>query len=136
MRVSPNGKLVATVNDHDKEELSEIAARFAQRGFEIYATGGTCKSLREKGIDATEINKINEESPHILDLIQSGEVDFVINTPTKGRNQNRDGFKIRRCAVERSIPCLTSLDTAKAMLLSISSIGQEEISVVNIAEIV
>ena len=81
------------------------------------------------------MNRISELSPNIYDLVSTGEISLIINTPTKGSQQNRDGFKIRRCAVERSIPCLTSLDTAKALLLSLKYDVPYDENIVDITEI-
>jgi carbamoyl-phosphate synthase large subunit len=89
--------------------------------------------LRERGINAKKVNKIAEGSPDILDFISGGGCDLVINTPTRGRQHNRDGFKIRRTSVERSIPCVTSLDTAKALLASIKQKDKGELGIVDIS---
>ena len=113
------GNMLITVRDTDKEEVCALAKDFEEYGFAIYATGGTCDYLRSNGIRARRVNKIAEGSPDILDLISGGGVDLVVNTPTRGRQHNRDGFKIRRTSVERSVPCMTSLDTAKALLTAI-----------------
>ncbi len=110
------GGILMTVRDTDKVELVEIAERFEKFGFELWATGKTAKMLNSQGIATNAVKKIDEGSPNLLDLIQSGKISMVINTPTKGRKPERDGFKIRRKSVEMSIPCLTSLDTAKAIL--------------------
>jgi carbamoyl-phosphate synthase large subunit len=105
-----------TVRDTDKPELVSIAEEFEKLGFELYATGKTANMLNMHGIATNAVKKIDEGSPNLLDLIQSGKISMVINTPTKGRKPDRDGFKIRRKSVEISIPCLTSLDTANAVL--------------------
>ncbi len=108
--------ILMTVRDSDKPELSEIAEGFEKLGFTLYGTGKTANMLNHKGIATNAVKKLDEESPNILDLIQSGKIGLIINTPTKGRKPDRDGFKIRRKAAEISIPCLTSLDTANAIL--------------------
>lgn len=110
------GGILMTVRDSDKTELLEIAEQFEKLGFTLWATGRTAKMLNMHGIATNAVKKIEEGSPNILDLISSGKIKLVINTPTKGRQPERDGFKIRRKAVEMSIPCLTSLDTARAVL--------------------
>ncbi|MCX7843403.1 MAG: carbamoyl-phosphate synthase large subunit [Clostridia bacterium] len=110
------GGILMTVRDTDKPELVPIAEAFEKLGFELYATGKTAHMLNSYGIATNAVKKIDEGSPNLLDLIQSGKISLVINTPTKGRKPDRDGFKIRRKAVEMSIPCLTSIDTAKAVL--------------------
>ena len=110
------GGILMTVRDSDKTELIEIAEQFEKLGYELWATGKTANMMNMHGIATNAVKKIDEGSPNILDLIASGRIKLVINTPTKGRQPERDGFKIRRKAVEMSIPCLTSLDTAKAVL--------------------
>ncbi len=111
-----NGGILMTVRDSDKNELIPIAERFEKLGYELWATGKTAHMLNMHGIATNAVKKIGECSPNLLDLITSGRIKLVVNTPTKGRQPERDGFKIRRKAVEMSIPCLTSLDTAKAVL--------------------
>ncbi len=110
------GKILMTVKDSDKNELIPIAEDLQKMGFGLYATGKTANILNMYGIATNAVKKIDEGSPNILDFIQSGEIKLVINTPTKGRKPERDGFKIRRKAIEMSIPCLTSLDTARAVV--------------------
>lgn len=113
-----NGSVLFTVRDSDKEEILEIARGFEERGYDKYATENTARFLNEHGISAKPVSKIGEGSPDILDLIQMRQFDLIINTATKGRRPGRDGFKIRRKAVEQNIVCLTSLDTARAVLES------------------
>ena len=108
--------ILMTVRDTDKPELVNIAEEFEKLGFTLYATGKTAHMLNHNGIATNAVKKLDEGSPNILDLIQSGKLGMIINTPTKGRKPDRDGFKIRRKAVEMSIPCLTSLDTASAVI--------------------
>jgi len=110
------GGILMTVRDTDKPELIPIAEDFEKLGFELWATGKTANMLNVHGIATNAVKKIGEGSPNILDLIQSGKISLVVNTPTRGRQPERDGFKIRRKAVEMSIPCLTSLDTVKAVI--------------------
>ncbi len=110
------GGILMTVRDTDKPELVTLAAEFEKLGFELYGTGKTANMLNKNGIATNAVKKIDDGSPNILDLIQSGKISMVINTATKGRKPERDGFKIRRKSVESSIPCITSLDTAKAVI--------------------
>jgi len=110
------GGILMTVRDTDKPELIPLAEEFEKLGYTLWATGKTANMLNMHGIATNAVKKIEEGSPNILDLIQSGKISLVINTPTRGRQPERDGFKIRRKAVEMSIPCLTSLDTAKAII--------------------
>lgn len=128
------GGILMTVRDSDKPELAPLAEEFEKLGFELWATGKTANMLNTKGIATNAVKKLDEGSPNIMDLIQSGRINLVINTPTKGRKPERDGFKIRRKAVEMSIPCLTSLDTAKVVLECIK-LGktEKEIDVVNLS---
>ena len=133
MKIPTEGNLLITVRDTDKEEVCALAKEFEKHGFRIYATGGTCKYLIDNGVNAKKVNKIAEGAPDILDFISGGGCDLVINTPTRGRQHNRDGFKIRRTSVERSIPCITSLDTAKALLNSIEQKETGELGIVDIS---
>ena len=98
-----------------------IADRFASMGFEIYATAGTANVLNKNMIAANAVRKVEEPEPNIMTLIESGKIDYVISTCTHGRQPETDGLKIRRKAVERGIPCLTSLDTAKALADTLES---------------
>jgi len=111
-----SGGILMTVRDTDKLELVNLAAEFEKLGFELYGTGKTANMLNKHGIATNAVKKIDDGSPNILDLIQSGKISMVINTATKGRKPERDGCKIRRKSVESSIPCITSLDTAKAII--------------------
>jgi len=119
IKVVPSGRVAITVKDRDKGEIIKVAKGFKEAGFLIYATQGTCEIFSKNGIDAVPLKKLNEGKPNILDLIYNGGLDLIINTPTQGRQESRDGFKIRRAAVERGIPCLTSVDTASALLMSL-----------------
>jgi len=131
---SPGGGILMTVRDSDKTELVEIAQQFEKLGFTLWATGCTANTLNMHGIATNAVRKIGEGSPNILDLISSGKINLVINTPTKGRQPERDGFKIRRRAVEMSIPCLTSLDTAAAVLECIKmKNSSEQIDVIDLS---
>lgn len=128
------GGILMTVRDNDKTELIPIAETFEKLGFELWATGKTAKMLNTYGIATNAVKKIDEGSPNILDLIQSRRIKLVVNTPTKGRQPERDGFKIRRKAVEMSIPCLTSLDTVKAILSCLKLANMErELDVVDLS---
>jgi carbamoyl-phosphate synthase large subunit len=119
------GGILMTVRDTDKPELMGLAEEFEKLGYELWATGKTANMLNMHGIATNAVKKIDEGSPNILDLIQSGRIKLVINTPTKGRQPERDGFKIRRKAVEMSIPCLTSLDTVRAVISCIKLANME-----------
>ncbi|KPJ63764.1 carbamoyl phosphate synthase large subunit [candidate division KD3-62 bacterium DG_56] len=115
------GALLATIADRDKPDAAEIVAGFAALGFKVYATGGTSAFLSERAIENERVNKISEGSPHVVDLIRSERVHLVINTLSKSKRPEREGARIRRASVEHSTPCLTSLDTTRALLLALSS---------------
>jgi carbamoyl-phosphate synthase large subunit len=108
--------ILFTVRDSDKQDIVEIAQGFEELGYKLYATGKTAHYLNSMGVGTNVVRKVDEESPNIIDLIQKRKIKLIINTPTRGRQPERDGFKIRRKAVEMSIPCLTSLDTAGVLL--------------------
>ena len=117
MRVpKKGGRIIITVKDEDKQEIVGIARGFADMGIEILATAGTCEVLHEAGVPCTQVARVSEAHPNISDMIASGTIDLVINTPTKGRRHDTDGFKIRRATVEHSVGCVTAIDTARAML--------------------
>jgi len=121
LEVPSRGNILVTVADKDKKEALPVVKGFAELGFCIYATSGTARMLKENGLNVKMVNKIREGSPNILDLIRQGDIHFVFNTLTKGKQPERDGFKIRRVAVEHGIPCLTSLDTFKVVLRVLKS---------------
>ena len=108
--------VLATINNYDKEEFIQIAKDMSDLGYTFIATSGTAKTLEENGINAKVVNRVEEARPNILDVIRNKEVDIVINTPTKGNDSTRDGFKIRRTATEFSTEVMTSLDTLRALV--------------------
>lgn len=116
IKIPEKGTVLATIADKDKEEALHILQGFAELGFTLYATVGTAQFMESRGLSVKRVAKIEERVPNLLDAIKNGEVQLVINTITKGKEPQRDGFKIRRATVEHSIPCLTSLDTAREML--------------------
>lgn len=113
--------VLISVRDTDKQEVIPIADSFAKLGFKIYATAGTALTLNNNMIAANVVHKLHEPEPNIMTLLESGKINYVISTSAKGRIPQRDSVKIRRKAVERSIPCLTSLDTAKALITCLKS---------------
>ncbi len=136
VNVAKNGNILITVRDKDKEEMLPIAKKFKDKGFIIYSTIGTAKFLKEHNIETIVVEKIWEGKDSILELIQSGKINFIINTPTKGKQANRDGFKIRRLAVECKIPCFTSLDTANALYKAIDDeVEEKDLDIVDITRI-
>ena len=130
------GKILATINKHDKAEFLPIAKDLAKVGYKFIATSGTCNLLKEAGIDVEEVRKIDEEQPNILDIVKHREVDLVVNTPTKGNDSKRDGFLIRRAAVERNVGVITALDTLRAIAdVELEKLDEnKDLEVFNIAE--
>lgn len=120
------GSILFTVADKHKEEAAEFAQRFHDVGFKIWATEGTAKFFNEKGIPVKIGYKITENpEENLLNLIQKGKVQYVVNTTTKGKQAERDGFQIRRMSVENGVPCLTSMDTVEAILKVVESMSFE-----------
>lgn len=129
------GKILATIKKHDKEEFLKIAKDLAEVGYKFVATSGTCKLLKDAGIDCEEVRKLNEAKPNILDVVKNNEVDLVVNTPTKGNDSKRDGFLIRRAAVETNIGVITALDTLRAIAdVKLNQLDKQNLDVYNIAE--
>ncbi len=126
--------MIITVKDADKGEAIEIGRRFEKLGYTIYATRSTAVALNEAGVKARKVNKISQESPTVMDLILGHKIDLVIDTPTQGRDKSRDGFLIRRTAIETGINCITAMDTAKALVTSLEN-ASNELSLVDIASI-
>ena len=122
IQIKQYGSVLLTVADKDKEEAVQIAERFNEIGYQILATEGTAKALQSSNIPCRVVGKIGSEEPNLLDMIHNGEAQLVINTLTKGKQPERDGFRIRRESVENGIPCMTSLDTAKAILTVLESL--------------
>lgn len=115
-KMKKHGGVLISVRDTDKQDLIPVAEGFAKLGYTIYATAGTALTLNNNMIAANAVRKLHEPEPNIMTLLESGKIDYVISTSAKGRIPQRDSVKIRRKAVERSIPCLTSLDTASALI--------------------
>lgn len=128
-------KMILTVKDADKLEAVGVGKRFEALGYEIYATRSTARVLRENGVNAIPVNKLDGEAPTIMDLLLGHEIDLVIDTPTQGRDKSRDGFLIRRTSIETGVPCLTSLDTANALLTSLETADKENLTLIDIASI-
>jgi carbamoyl-phosphate synthase large chain len=127
-------KMILTVKDTEKEESVSVAERFIRLGYEIYATKGTAKFLKSKGIDVIGVNKIEQEAPTLMDLILGHEIDLVIDIPRQGEH-SKDGFLIRRVSIETGVTCITSLDTANALLTSLEHADKSHLSVVDIARL-
>ena len=128
-------QMIMTVKDADKPEAVGVAKRFAALGYNIYATRSTAKYLQEHGVDALWVNKITQESPNVMDLILGHKIDLVIDTPTQGHgDKTRDGFLIRRNAIETGVHCITAMDTANALATSLES-ATDEFTLVDIAKV-
>jgi len=121
MEIKTHGTILFTVSDKDKQEAISLAKRFSTVGYRIVATEGTAKTFEANGIKTDVVEKIGGKGKTLIDMIQNGEAQLVVNTLTKGKQPARDGFRIRRESVENGVPCLTSLDTAEAMLRVIES---------------
>ncbi|HWP79938.1 MAG TPA: carbamoyl-phosphate synthase large subunit [Candidatus Acidoferrum sp.] len=128
--------VLITVKDGDKREIVPLAHRLAKLGFELYATGGTAKVLNSEMVPTSAVRKIGEGEPNILTLLESGKIGYVISTDAKGRIPTLDSVKIRRKAVERSIPCFTSIDTASAFVSCLElDISENDVELVDITKI-
>jgi carbamoyl-phosphate synthase large subunit len=123
LQIQKFGTVLLTIADKDKEEALNLAKRFSSIGYRLMATSGTAEFLKKSGIPVSVVNKIGADGPNLLDVIRNGEAQFVINTFSIGKQPERDGFRIRREAVENGVACLTSLDTAAAILRVIESMN-------------
>ena len=129
-------QIIMTLCDADKEDGVDIAQRFEKLGYKIYASRGTAKVLKEHGVNAIQVNKIGQEAPTLLDLILEHKIDLVIDTPENGIERAGDGFLIRRYAIETGVHCLTSLDTAHALISSLEhAFNNKDLTIVDIATI-
>ena len=136
IRLPKHKQIIMTLADKDKQDGIDIAQRFEALGYKIYASRGTAKVLKENGVHAIQVNKIGQEAPTLLDLILEHKIDLVIDTPENGIERAKDGFLIRRYAIETGVHCLTSLDTAHALISSLEhAFNNQELSIVDIAKI-
>ena len=126
--------IIITVKDADKHEVIEIGRHFEKLGYTIYATKSTAAALNEAGVKARKVNKISQESPTVMDLILGHKIDLVIDTPTQGRDKSRDGFLIRRIAIETGVNCITAMDTAKALVTSLEN-ASKRLTLVDVAQL-
>ena len=128
-------QMIMTVKDADKPEAVGVAKRFEALGYKIYATRSTAKYLQEHGVNALRVNKISQESPNVMDLILGHKIDLVIDTPTQGNgDKSRDGFLIRRNAIETGVYCITAMDTANALARSLET-AMDTLTPVDIAKV-
>ena len=127
--------MIMTVRDEDHADAVEIGRRFEKIGYHIFATSGTARALNEAGVKATPVRKIEQESPNLLDLILGHKIDLVIDTPPQGAEHSKDGFVIRRSAIETGVNVLTAIDTAKALITSLENTDIQKLTLVDIAKI-
>lgn len=135
MNLPKHKNMIMTVKDADKEESVSIAKRFVELGYKIYATRSTAKYLNNHGVPAVRTNKIEQDSPNLMDLILGHKIDLVIDTPSPGVERAKDGFIIRRNAIETGVNVLTSLDTATALVTSLENTDAKNLTLVDIATI-
>ena len=129
-------QMIITVKDADKGEIIDIARRYEKLGYIIYSTRRTAETLQENGVHARKVNRIGQESPTVMDLLLGHKIDLVIDTPTQGHDKNRDGFLIRRTAIETGVTTITSLDTAKALVSSLEHQEEEkDLSLIDVAKL-
>lgn len=128
-------RMILTVKDADKEAAVLTARRFVKLGYKIFATKGTADVLKENGVESVSINKIEEESPTLMDLLMEHNIDLVIDTPGQGIGRSGDGFLIRRVSIETGVTCLTSLDTANALLESMENVRDFQSEIIDITKI-
>ena len=135
IRLPKHKQMIITVKDEDKEDIIPIARRFEAQGYRIFATRGTAHVLTENGIKVTRTNKLEQPSPNLMDLILGHKIDVVIDTPPQGVEHQKDGFVIRRNAIETGVNVLTSLDTAEALVTSLENTDLNHLTLVDIATI-
>ncbi len=135
MNLPKHKKMIITVKDSDKLEAVQVGKRFKALGYDIFATRSTARVLNANGVLAFPVNKLDQEAPTLMDLLLEHKIDLVIDTPTQGRDKTRDGFLIRRVSIETGVTCLTSLDTANALLTSLETAAKDNLTLINIATI-
>ena len=135
VKLPKHKNMIMTVRDEDKEEAVEIGRRFEKIGYKIFATEGTAKVLTDAGVKAMTVNKIEQESPNLMDLILGHKIDLVIDTPPQGADHSRDGFVIRRNAIETGVNVLTAIDTAKALITSLENTDIQKLTLIDIAKV-
>ena len=135
IRLPMHKNMIITVRDEDQQEVVPIAKRFEALGYRIYATRGTAKVLKENGVKAIRTNKLEQPSPNLMDLILGHKIDVVIDIPPPGVEHQKDGFLIRRNAIETGVNVLTSLDTAEALATSLENTDLNHLNLIDIATI-
>ncbi len=134
VKLPKHKNMIITVRDSDKEDVVEIARRFQNVGYKIFATKGTAKVLNEHGVKAFMVRKLEQDSPNIMDLLLGHEIDLVIDIPQQGAERSKDGFVIRRCAIETGVHVLTAIDTAAALATSLEN-RAKELTLIDIATV-
>ena len=127
--------MIMTVRDEDQPEAVEIGRRFEAIGYHIFATSGTARALNAAGVKATPVRKIEQESPNLLDLILGHKIDLVIDIPAQGAEHSKDGFVIRRNAIETGVNVLTAIDTAEALITSLENTDIKKLTLIDIATV-
>ncbi|MCI8582392.1 MAG: carbamoyl-phosphate synthase large subunit [Dorea sp.] len=135
IKLPKHNNMIITVRDEDKKDIVEIGRRFAEIGYKIFATEGTAAALKEHGVKAIAVNKIEQVSPNLMDLILGHKIDLVIDTPPQGAERAKDGFVIRRSAIETGVNVLTAIDTAQALITSLENTDIKKLTLVDIAKI-
>ena len=135
IKLPKHRNMIITVKEEDHQEVVPIAKRFEALGYRIYATRGTAKVLKENGIKAIRTNKLEQPAPNLMDLILGHKIDVVIDTPPQGVEHQKDGFVIRRNAIETGVNVLTSLDTAEALVTSLENTDLNNLTLIDIATI-
>ena len=135
IKLPKHKNMIMTVREEDKEEAAAIGKRFEKIGYHIYATRGTAEALQAVGVNAEPVNKIEHPSPNLMDLILGHQIDLVIDTPPQGAEHSKDGFIIRRNAIETGVNVLTAIDTAEALITSLENTNIKKLTLIDVAEI-
>ena len=135
IKLPKHKNMIITVRDEDKKDIVDIGRRFADIGYKIFATRGTAEVLKDDGVKAIPVNKIEQESPNLMDLILGHKIDLVIDTPPQGAERAKDGFVIRRSAIETGVNVLTAIDTAEALITSLENTDIKKLTLIDIAKI-
>ena len=135
IKLPKHKNMIMTVRDEDHADAVEIGRRFEKIGYHIFATSGTARALNEAGVKATPVRKIEQESPNLLDLILGHKIDLVIDIPAQGAEHSKDGFVIRRNAIETGVNVLTAIDTAHALITSLENTDVKKLTLIDIATI-
>ncbi len=135
IKLPKHKNMIITVRDEDKEKAVEIGQRFERFGYRIFATRGTAEAMKAAGVKANAVNKIEQESPNLMDLILGHKIDLVIDTPPQGAERAGDGFVIRRNAIETGVNVLTAIDTAEALITSLENTNVRKLALIDIAKI-